>query len=242
MQPIELKAIIGSTDEFAVAPIPVPEDGAKGLPHYVLHVNRSRSVRACPTSLTRARVVKMGVRYPTKFTLGCGDQEYTREKKNGVLIEFACPDKIKVRKAGSTVMRSGAAYYKERPLTTVVRGEDGHRRVQMVTLAQCVLAPWGEYAMIEAEREKEREEAEARKERINAVCEALGVPKGRRGEGWYGRTRFDQEPVWDAATDDYKRDAYGDMIRAWMGRVEMPIEQAEKIAKALAEAGVTLPV
>ncbi len=238
VQPSELKAILVSTDEFAVAAIPVPKEGVKDLPHDIRNANKARSVRACPTGLKKARVVKMGQPYDAKFSLGCGDQEYTREKKNGVLIEFDCPDKIKVRTKNGTQTRSGANYYKERPHTTVIRGEDGSQRVQMVTLAQCIMAPWGEYAMIEAERQKEREEAEARTARLNEVATALAIP--RQGNNWHGRTGFARDNVFDDKTGDYKRGPDGRAIVRWQGRVEMPIEHAEKIAKALADAGITL--
>lgn len=176
MTPAELKAILKTTDTFAVARVPITVSKPMG--------RKSVGLRQCPTGLRAARVIKTNAVWHETFTLACGDQTHTMERRNGVLIEFELPRRMN-RKLPSGRKMSGLTYYKELPDTEIVR-RDGKRYVQMVVARNNVYAPWGEYAMIEAEREKEAEEHAHMRQRVDNAVQALGADHWRIQRAWAG--------------------------------------------------------
>lgn len=208
--------------EFAV----YAADVERKLPYTIDHANKSESVRACPTGLLRAEIVKDDVTWKEAFTLGCGDTEYQRQRRNGVLVEMTLEDFRKV--TGATIKAIGAA-----TRTEIVRGGDGSRHVQMIVSKAAIMAPWGEYAMIEAEREKARAEEEERTARLNAAISAVGARDGHFtevGDRWVNEERVPPEE-YDYATTYAWRDSLQPVYLR--GDVVLSLARAEEIAKLL---------
>jgi hypothetical protein len=195
MNDAALKAIMKKTDEFAVHVLPISRE----LPWAVKQANREQDLKACPRGLKQARVVGNGVEWNEITEFACGDTQYEIPRKNGVLIEFTT-DKPK--------------NYKGLEHTTV-KG----KTVQMIVSRGAILAPWGEYAMIEAQREQEREREDAREQRIKDAVKAIGGIDD--GSGWYRRY-----------LDKGQRKNGREYVHE--GRVTLSIERAEEIIEILA--------
>jgi len=196
MQSNELSAVLAKTDEVALYPAPVCNE----LPRTMNQRVRGGALY-CPSGMKRARVVKNGVQWiERRVVSACGDQEYEVKRKNGVLVELDIKD----------VPHKKGVRVRDLPHTkTLFAG-----RVQMVVSRRAIVSAWGEYELLEAQREKEREEERQRVERLRAALRGLAAEDRFDSSGYYRR--------WDR-----------DGKKHLEGKVSLTLEQAERIAAVL---------
>jgi hypothetical protein len=213
-------------DEFAVYPVDVESK----LPWPIENANRTGSVRACPTGLLQATIVQDNVTWSEAFTLGCGDTEYQRKRRNGVLVEIAL-ETFQNGKAKPTIRT-----IQKQVRTKIVKRDDG-RAVQMIVSKAAIMAPWNEYALIEAERAKSRAEEQERETRLNAATSAVGGESGRFTEisRKYSEAKREYVPppgaLYDYVTTlEWRGD---DRLAYLKGEVILSLERAEEIAALL---------
>jgi hypothetical protein len=213
MTAAELRAIRKTTDEFAVLLQPVQDP----VPRHLVASIRRIGLRACPRGLRRVKLIEDGYAWEESFTLVCGDTEHTMTRRNGVLVEVPTPEDSVER---TKLFRAARSKKVANVFLHTPDSGDEQVTVRLVISRQAVFAPWGEYAMIEAEREKLAEEQAQREERMDRALDALGIEKeGRSGGQWYGVGPWNH-------VDGY---------RQYAGVVSMSLEQAEELAKKLGE-------
>lgn len=227
MRATEYKAIRkAGVKAFAVFPADVERD----LPWSIDNANKQANVRACPTGLVRAEIVKDDVTWFEAFTLGCGDTEYKRQRRNGVLVEILLED-FRRHLGGKVTLKALG----ELPRTEII-GKGSARVVQIVISKSAIMAPWGEYEMIEAERAKAKEERVEREERLSAAVEAIGARRG----GFTEVTGKCGEDGKQLAPEDYDYHATiewrtQDRGAYLQGDVVLSLDRAEEIAALLAK-------
>jgi hypothetical protein len=210
--PAELKAIMKSTTEVAMAPVPITHR----LPGWAQR--NTTNLRSCPTNLIRATIVEDGVPWEEEFTFICGDQVHSRQRRNSTLVEFVLPE-------GRTM-----AAFKALPYTKVIK-RDGQKLVQMQVSRKVLVAPWGEYAMVQAEEQKIQAERDAANARLKSATDALGLSGDGdvdRAGGYY-RIYADDE-------GDHPLMAQAVYIGGtpYYGRITITLAEAEALAKRLA--------
>lgn len=235
MKAAQYKAIrAAGVSEFAVWPV----DIASELPWAINNANKDADIRACPRNLVKAVVVKDDVGWKEGFTLGCGDTEYARERRGGVLVqvpleEFQAATEARLkRKVTLKLIRATRR-------TQILRHDDGTRHVEMIVSKLAIMSPWGEYAMIEAERQKSDVESEERKQRLNAAVEAIGARDGGFVEvttHWDEKTKSYLPP--DPNEYDYsvRYDGRRGATAYLRGSVYLTLTRAEEIAALLQSA------
>lgn len=235
MTPAELKAIMKVTTEVAVYPMHI--EGK--LPHSLLTTRRRFS---CPLGCKRAHIIKDGQGWIQKFTLGgCGDTEYETERRNGLLVEFDLEDLGDLNDAWATMTIKGNKAYlngsKIRfPHTTQVITRDGKKYIRMIVSRKAVAGSWSEYALIQAQREKESAEHQAKEDRLRLAQAALmghegnpefyDIPKVRNTCG-YLNTGYEKIHYWYGGREGVKR--LGENEHFEVGKIQITIDQAEKI-------------
>jgi hypothetical protein len=235
MNPAQLKGMLkeGIT-EFAVTTTPITSD----LPYWVKP--SFANIKSCPTGLTKATVIEDGHKWIEEYTFGCGgDQVHETPRRNGVLIRVDLPDGETRDKALKNA--------KKMPHTNIVARpeQNGRRVIEMIVSRKAIIVPWGEYALVEAEREKVREGERERYSRLHAAAEALGVRTDRESDGWTPYHEYKRRGLkpnkknWDkyhketAKSSHYivKNDRTG--LDALYGVIEIPLDRAEQIADVL---------
>lgn len=215
--------------EFAIWPV----DVASELPWTIDRANKDANVRACPSGLVKAVVVKDDVTWKEGFTLGCGDTEYARERRNGVLVqvpleEFKAATEARLKR--KVTLKLIAATTR----TQIVRHDDGTRHVEMVVSKLAIMAPWGEYAMIEAEREKSQDERNRRAQRMEAAVAAVGA---RDGGYVSAPTKWDEKTKGYLPPDEYDysvlHEGHSGETLYLRGQVNLTLARAEEIAALL---------
>lgn len=237
MQPNELTALLTKTDEVALWPIHVEAQ--------IPYISRNkRGALFCPSGLVRARVIENGRKWIERRPIAqCGDQDYEIHRRNGVLVEikesdFANHDNFSIVGTRLFLKRSGKRNPKPYPHTSVARlRTEKDRVIRMVVSRKAIIAAWGEYELIEAERTKISKEHEDKHNRLRSAQASL--------MGFDGNLNF-----WDsyafkadhgylgANYETINYDAEGKYIenskdRREVGHIEITIEQAEKILNML---------
>lgn len=224
MKQSEFKAIrAAGVSEFAIYPITVAEK----VPRHIADAAKRASVQACPNGLLKATVIEDSITWTETFTLACGDTEYERPRRGGVLVELSY-DK--------TTMPPIKAL-RQAPQRKVLR-RDGGTRVQMVVSVAVILAPWNEYELVVAEREKIREAQLERAERLAAVSAAIGaLDSSNYARVWRAwnetEERYDVPP---RGSYDYsvKNPGVADGVEYLRGEVVLSLRRAEEIVRLLA--------
>lgn len=228
MKASQYKAIRDTgVDEFAI----YPADVEASLPWGIEHANKTGSIRSCPTGLLHATIIKDNVAWHEGFTLGCGDTQYQRERRNGVLVEISLENLRRQFKKPPTIKALG-----ERVRTEIVRHADDTRHVQMIVSKLSIMAPWNEYALVEAEREKIAQEAGERNERMSVAVEGVGAKSGSFKED-SGKWDSKEGGYLPPETFDYsvRSDRREDGIVYLQGEVVLSLARAEEIAAKLAQ-------
>ena len=199
------------------------------------------NIASCPVDLQKMTVIQDGAKWDELYTFGCGgDKEHKTPRRNGVLVEFELPEK--------TDRADWEKYAKEHRLAELVT-RDGQKYVRLIVSRKAIIVPWGEYAMVQAEREKQEEIHEQRRAEILAVADALRIPEVTRSTGfYYDRTNFAHSwLIPRKQEDDYHRqrresahyilkttDFNGQAgLAAYFGTVEMPMDHGQKLVDAL---------
>lgn len=233
MQANELKAVLGRTDEFAIAPYHVEAE----LPWNYKQRNRQGRT-LCPRGLTRAKIIENGVQWVEKRPVAaCGDRDYEITRRNGVLIEFKFDSKLH---AGTSITKGELRYKKTKnskiirvPHTEVVE-RDGESFVRMIISRKAVLAAWDEYTLIEAQRDQEdKQYSEIRERGENALRGLLGEDYDALRR--YSSTRYRPDGYVLDADGQTVRDKKNEKTKRRMEHnITIPIEVAEKIIEKLA--------
>jgi hypothetical protein len=237
MTPAQLKALLAEgVKEFAGYRVQIDGSLPYGLKTYT-------SVSACPSGLAKFTVIEDGAKWDEVYTFGCGgDKVHKTPKRNGVLIEFEL-----LGEDGNSVTTTEKAWKSYRLAEIVER--DGKKYVRLIVSRKAVVVPWGEYALVEAEREKMELAHEARRAEIRGVADALFIPEPDRATGW-GWDRASFNSGWlirRSEEDDYHSrrreqahyilptaDYNGSKgLMAYFGKVEMPMDHAQKLVNAL---------
>jgi len=242
MNASELKSILANegTTEFAIHPTPIGGKIPDHIPTTVKHLKRQ-----CPRGLVKATVVKDGVQYEEKYTFGCGgDTDHIRTRRNGTLVRFEVKE-ISVYdewtgKLNNHTVKQQVNRAMKLPHTTVIT-EGKKIYIEMIVARRCIVVPWGEYMLVEAEKQKKDERRAQRHDKLDAVANAFPaeIISKRFYDEW-----FDDR---DKKTERYakaKKNAdffvpkderwHGQFYdTAYFGQLTIPMGDAQKIVEAL---------
>jgi hypothetical protein len=242
-----LKSLIENegTTEFAIYPAHVETSLPYHIPKSITDLKKQ-----CPRGLVKATVLVNGQKWEEKVTFGCGgDKEHTHTRRNGVLVEFPLDA---IRKDNETLTdtekRARSTMH-----TEVLERADGQKIVRLVTSRQAIVVPWGEYALVEAERQKKADEQAARDAKLDEGLVAIRAPRHEdynlsSTSDWhirdYGMSPKREMSATERRERDYHEknaDLHGPFERwrneltygYFYGRIEIPLRHALKLGRIL---------
>jgi len=238
MTPAQLKALLAEgIKDFAGYRISIEYELPYGLKSSYANVS------SCPTGLKKITVIEDGVKWDEIYTFGCGcsgDKEHKTPRRNGVLIEF----ELELLKEYETLEATEKAWKGVRLAEVVERGKK--KFVRLIVSRKAIIVPWGEYSMVDAEREKLEKALDERRAEMRALVDALKIPDSKDSTWWWDRGSFRSEQS-VGGEDDWNRkrresahfvmpkisyDGRKEIV-AYFGLVTMPMDHAQKLANAL---------